>query len=238
MLFVAGLCLRQKRLFVSLFSRILAVLALFACDASVPAQISRVTPVVQVVRKCRQSVVAIFYPGAKKAVGAGIIIHEKGYVMTDAHVVGKYKLLPIMLFDGAKLTGTVLVVDHELDLAIIRLDTDKKLTALFPSSISDLEVGETAIAIGCPFGYPNTVTVGIISALNRNIVMPNDVTATGLIQFDVPINPGNSGGPLLDINGDLIGIVVATRDGGTGISFATNAKTMKLFYAKHVLAVK
>src|SRR5205814_1119156 len=91
----------------------------------------------------------------------------------------------------------------------------------------DLMVGETVIAIGHPYGYQNTVTTGIVSALGREITMPNGETLTNLIQTSASINPGNSGGPLLNINGQLIGINVALRDGAQGIAFALNAETVK-----------
>ena len=229
----ARVCSLKKPLCASFFTRIVAVLAVLAWAAPLASQVSRVTPVVQAVRKNRASVVAIYHPGKPTAFATGIIVHEKGYVMTNAHVVAAFKTLAVKLFDGTELTGTVLVVERDHDLAIIRLDTNKKLKALLPTPNDDLEVGETAIAIGNPFGYTNTVTTGIISALNRSIVLPNGVTLGGLIQFDVPINPGNSGGPLLNINGELIGINVAIREGAQGISFAINANTIELISAKH-----
>ncbi len=99
-------------------------------------------------------------------------------------------------------------------------------------------VGETVIAIGHPFGYVNTVSTGIISALDREITMPAGDALTGLIQTNASINPGNSGGPLLNINGELIGINVALRDGAQGIAFAINAGTVTGMLQKHLSASK
>ena len=94
-----------------------------------------------------------------------------------------------------------------------RSTQEKPLKALHLAPIDDFLVGETVIAIGNPYGYEGTVSGGIISALNREVTMPNDIVMTGLIQHDAPINPGNSGGPLVNINAEVIGINVAMRDG-------------------------
>ena len=95
-------------------------------------------------------------------------------------------------------------------------------------------VGETVIAIGHPFGYTNTVSTGIISALGREITMPEGEVLGNLIQTNASINPGNSGGPLLNINGELIGINVALREGAQGIAFALNADTVQQVLSKHL----
>jgi len=213
------------------------MLAVLVFAAQVPAQVSRVTPVVQAVRKCRAGVVGIYHLDRPKAIGTGIII-QNGYVVTNAHVVGKFKSLQIKLFDGTELTGTVVAVESSHDLAIIQLQTNKKLKVLTPRLVDDLEVGETAIVIGNPYGYTNSVSTGIISALNRKLELPSGVTMTGLIQFDVAINPGSSGGPLLNIDGELIGIIVAMRDGAQCIGFAINADTINAICTKHIPEVK
>jgi serine protease Do len=99
-------------------------------------------------------------------------------------------------------------------------------------------VGETVIAIGNPFGFANTVSTGIISALEREITMPAGDTLTNLIQTNASINPGNSGGPLVNINGELIGINVALREGAQGIAFAINVDSVKKVLRKHLSAAK
>ena len=104
--------------------------------------------------------------------------------------------------------------------------------------VDDLMVGETVIAIGHPFGYTHTVSTGIISALGREITMPTGDVLTGLIQTNASINPGNSGGPLLNINGEFIGINVALREGAQNIAFAINAGTVKSFLQQHLSATQ
>ena len=99
-------------------------------------------------------------------------------------------------------------------------------------------VGETVIAVGHPFGFTNSVSTGIISALDREITMPDGETLTRLIQTNASINPGNSGGPMLNINGELIGINVALREGAQGIAFALNADTVQQMLSKHLSAGK
>jgi serine protease Do len=99
-------------------------------------------------------------------------------------------------------------------------------------------VGETVIAVGHPFGYTNTVSVGIVSALGREVTMPTGETIGGLIQTDASINPGNSGGPLLNVNGELIGINMALREGAQGIAFAINAGTVRAALSEHLSAAK
>jgi serine protease Do len=97
-------------------------------------------------------------------------------------------------------------------------------------------VGETVIAVGHPYGYTNTVSTGIVSALGREITMPSGETLTNLIQTDASINPGNSGGPLLNINGELVGINVAIREGARGIAFALPAEEVQRSLAKYLSA--
>jgi serine protease Do len=112
------------------------------------------------------------------------------------------------------------------------------LTELSFGPSADLMVGETVIAIGHPFGYTNTVSTGIISAVGREVTMPNGDSLTNLIQTNASINPGNSGGPMLNINGELIGINVALREGAQGIAFALNADSVQQALAGHLSAAR
>ena len=107
-----------------------------------------------------------------------------------------------------------------------------------PAPAKDLMVGETVIAVGNPFGYTNTVFTGIIAALGREITMPTGDVLKDLIQTNAPINPGNSGGPLLNINGEFIGINTAIREGAQNIAFAINAETITSFLQQHLSANK
>src|SRR5207237_7199463 len=124
------------------------------------------------------------------------------------------------LHDGNDYPAQVVTADEHHDLAILHVQADHRLPALPLGPGSDLLVGETVIAVGHPFGYTNTVSTGIVSALGREITMPTGDTLVNLIQTNASINPGNSGGPLLNINGELIGINVALREGVQGIAFA------------------
>ena len=200
--------------------------------------ISRTTAVVEAVKKTVAGVVAIRVPrqGQKDMIGAGIIVDESGLILTNRHVTGGKKQLKIRLHDGTELTGEVALTDPDLDLALLQINTTKKLTVLHLGPTDDLMVGETVLAIGSPFGYEATVSRGIISALNREITMPNDVVMTGLIQHDASINPGNSGGPLININAEVIGVNIAMRDGAQNIAFTINARTVQGFltrYSRH-----
>jgi serine protease Do len=204
-----------------------------------PEQFPRRNPITEAVRKTKQSIVCIGVPrpgGGKDMIGGGVIIDERGIIITNRHVVGPRQTVTVCLHDGTKLTGEVLVGDPACDMAIVRIDAGKSLDAVSLAPVKDLMVGETVIAIGHPLGYTNSVTTGIISALNRKIELPTRDVLDGLIQVTAPINAGNSGGALLNINGELIGINVAVREGAQAIAFAINAGNVKAFLAKHLSA--
>ena len=110
--------------------------------------------------------------------------------------------------------------DPVMDLALLKVDADHTLAAVKIGTSSDLMVGETVITIGNAFGYENTVSVGIVSALHRDVTLSDEQVYRNLIQTDACINPGNSGGPLINVDGELIGINVAVRAGAQGIGFA------------------
>jgi serine protease Do len=201
---------------------------------------SRRTPIVEAVQKTRHSIVTVKVPqaGSRDTVGTGVIVDESGTVITNRHVVGGARSVKVRLFDGTEVTAGIVATEPSWDLAVLQIATKRELSALTLAPVSDLMVGETVIAVGHPFGYTNTVSTGIISALGREITMPTGDVLTDLIQTDASINPGNSGGPLLNINGELIGINVALRDGAQGIAFAIKADTVKKVLAKHVSARK
>jgi serine protease Do len=199
---------------------------------------SRRTPVVEAVQKVQASVVSI--SSEKKAasssrwpfsaeenarprvsgMGTGVILDGRGYILTNHHVVDKVQGIEVHLADGAVYPARVLQSDEAMDLAMLKVDAGKPLPAVSIGASSDLMVGETVITIGNAFGYENTVSVGIISALKRNVTLADDQVYRNLIQTDACINPGNSGGPLINIDGELIGINVAVRAGAQGIGFA------------------
>jgi serine protease Do len=152
--------------------------------------------------------------------GSGVIVDGRGYVLTNYHVVDKVQGVVVELFDGTTYPARVLQNDAVMDLAVLKIEPASPLAAVEIGTSSDLMIGESVITIGNAFGYENTVSVGIISALHRDVTLSDDQVYRNLIQTDACINPGNSGGPLINIEGELIGINVAVRAGAQGIGFA------------------
>jgi len=167
-----------------------------------------------------------FDPGFRQSdkrtsLGSGVIIDGKrGFILTNAHVIAKAEDISVVLLDERTFNAQVVGADPDSDLAVLRITSDEALPAIEMGRSDDLMIGETVIAIGNPFGFSHTVTTGVISALNRSI-RSNDTIYHDFIQTDASINPGNSGGPLLNINGDLIGINTAIYAKAQGIGFAT-----------------
>jgi serine protease Do len=152
--------------------------------------------------------------------GTGVIIDPRGYIITNLHVVQDVPKIEVTLPDGTTSIAQLLKYEQETDLALIKINTDVDLPVIQFGTSHDLLRGETVIAIGNPFGYHNTVTVGVISAMHRDVPVNGSQEYRDLIQTSADINPGNSGGPLLNVNGDVIGINVAVRVGAQGIGFA------------------
>ena len=162
-------------------------------------------------------------------VGSGILFDSRGWILTNKHVVEGAKTITVRLEDDRQRAGTVYGLDTLTDLAIVKVDGLSDLPVAPIGDSASLQVGELAIAIGSPLGlqYPDSVTVGIISALDRDIAVASDdpsSTATtvlhGLIQTDAAINPGNSGGPLVDASGRVVGVTTAEAQTAQGIGFA------------------
>jgi S1-C subfamily serine protease len=169
--------------------------------------------VIRVARQATPAVVAVAVPGGS---GSGVIIRQDGVVITNAHVVRNATEVEIGLADGRRVAGRVIGRDPSVDVAVVRVQAANLPAA--PLADSDqLEVGQTAIAIGNPIGLERTVTTGVVSAVNRS---PRGFELGGLIQTDAAINPGNSGGPLLDSQGRVIGINTVIVQGATGLGFA------------------
>jgi len=158
-----------------------------------------------------------------QSAGSGFVIHKAGYIITNAHVVARTQDPKVIFADKREYDARLIAADQEHDLAVLKIEADKPLPHLKLGRSDDLMVGETVIAIGNPFGYENTVTAGIVSALERQLVFSGDqgdVTYRGLIQTDAAINPGNSGGPLLNVLGELVGINSAIRGDAENMGFA------------------
>lgn len=228
--------------------RLAALLAVAAACIAMSGERSyaasqRETPIVLAVRRAQPAVVNI---SSEKTVvgrsgwenslstaqrvngmGSGVVIDERGYIITNAHVVDRVTSLRVRLLDGGTHEATVIGVDRSTDLALVKIDAGRPLPTIPLGTSHDLMIGETVIAVGNAYGYENTVTRGIISALGRTVKLNEDLTYYDLIQTDSSINPGNSGGALLNIDGDLVGVNVAIRAGASGISFAIPVDTMR-----------
>ncbi|MBF0549354.1 MAG: trypsin-like peptidase domain-containing protein, partial [Deltaproteobacteria bacterium] len=154
------------------------------------------------------------------SLGSGVIVDgKKGFVLTNYHVVVRATKITVALGQDRTLEATVVGVDPDTDLAVVKVNSPKPLPSIAMGNSDDLMIGETAIAIGNPFGLSHTVTVGVISALHRSF-RTGDRTYHDFIQTDASINPGNSGGPLLNIDGELVGITTAIYSQAEGIGFA------------------
>ena len=169
--------------------------------------------------------------------GSGVIVDENGYIITNHHVIQNADRIRVRVFDNgadeelhdAKLIGS----DPETDLAVIKIDVDKPLSAIPIGNSDAVQVGDWAIAVGSPFGYEETVTVGIISAKAREVDSSQQGQFKRFLQTDAAINPGNSGGPLLNIRGELIGVntAIVSRSGGSeGLGFAMPSKVVVNVY--------
>jgi serine protease Do len=158
--------------------------------------------------------------------GTGIVIDPRGYIITNYHVVEDVSTIRASLSDGSTYPARVLARDVESDLALLKVEPTRPLPTMPLGTTSDLMVGETVIAIGNAYGYQYTVTVGVVSAVKRDVSLNKEISYKSLIQTDASINPGNSGGPLVNINGELVGVNVAIRAGAQGISFAIPVETM------------
>jgi S1-C subfamily serine protease len=183
-----------------------------------------------VVAKVRPSVVTILTRGvpagplphaAQSGSGSGIIIDPSGYILTNNHLVEGVKSLVVGLSTGRLTPGRVVARDFLLDLALVKI-TAQDLVPASLNQFAQLEIGETVVAIGNPLALKggSTVTVGVVSAMDRSVLTPNGETLYDLIQTDAAINPGNSGGPLVDLKGQVVGINVAIAPSAQAISYA------------------
>jgi serine protease Do len=169
-------------------------------------------------------------PIRERSLGSGVIVDSKGYILTNRHVVEKADRIRVRFEDdppGVQHDAKVIGADQETDLAVIKVDVDHPLPAAKMGNSDGMQVGDWVLAIGSPFGQAGTVTAGIVSAKGRDIV-PGRQFQT-FIQTDAAINPGNSGGPLVNLNGEVIGIntaILSETNAYAGIGFALPSKTV------------
>ncbi len=157
---------------------------------------------------------------AVTSLGSGVIVAPEGYVLTNNHVIERGARFRVQLLDGRELIAKAVGTDPSSDLAVLKLDANEHLPHLPMGHSDDLMIGETVIAIGNPFGLAHTVTTGVVSAVHRNF-KAGDRTLFDFIQTDASINPGNSGGPLINIEGQLIGVntaILGERNAGIGFA--------------------
>jgi serine protease Do len=248
--------IKLKKLFPALFlaAGMIPGLGLFN-DQALADQASRTTPVVKVVRELAPAVVNIsaqsrtvvspFRSGDRNidrffeeffgpmqqehsSLGSGVIIDgAKGLLVTNSHVVSRASKIMVQLADKRRLAAKVVGADPESDLALLRIQPPGKLPQVRLGNSDQLMIGESVIAIGNPFGLSHTVTSGVVSALHRKVRSGGGKWLDDLIQTDASINPGNSGGPLLNADGEVIGINTAIYANAQGIGFAIPVNRLK-----------
>jgi S1-C subfamily serine protease len=177
---------------------------------------------------------AFMQPVPVRGQGSGLIISSDGYIVTNDHVISGAEDIEIRLTTGYVTSARVIGTDPSTDTAVLKIEAPFELSAARLGDSNDLKPGQLAIAIGNPFGFQNTVTIGVISALNRTLRSSDNFNIRGIIQTDAAVNPGNSGGPLVNSHGAVIGIntaIFSTLQGGfqafQGIGFAIPINTVE-----------
>jgi serine protease Do len=213
--------------------------SLFVASSVAQQPSSRYSPIVIAVQKAAPSVVNISgkkttsvksFSGQRdtaqvNGMGTGFFIDPSGYILTNYHVIAginniQVKLNSLATHPQTKHSAKLIGFNEHVDLAIIKITSDTNFQVMSLATSSDLMLGETVIAIGNAYGYEDTITRGIVSALHRRVEVNTDQYYEDLIQTDASINPGNSGGPLINIQGDAIGVNVAVRVGAQAIGFS------------------
>jgi 2-alkenal reductase len=177
------------------------------------------------------------FPDGPRGQGSGFLFNDQGYIVTNNHVIAGASELQVRFYEGTTIMADVIGVDPDSDLAVIKVDALPPGVAPLPIGDSrEVQVGQTAVAIGNPFGEQNTLTVGVVSGLGRTLRGPSRGFGTfsipNIIQTDAAINPGNSGGPLLNVRGEVIGVntAIAVSLGSTnfeGVGYAVPASTIR-----------
>jgi S1-C subfamily serine protease len=168
---------------------------------------------------------------ASEAQGSGFVVSGDGRIVTNEHVVDGASSIRVKFWNGKTYAARIVESDPSLDLAVLKVDAPS--SALHPLTLadsSDVQVGDAVVAIGSPFGLSETVTSGIVSAVHRRITATNNATITNAIQTDAAINHGNSGGPLLNAEGQVIGVnsqIESDSGGNDGVGFAVSSDSVK-----------
>jgi len=205
-------------------------MGLFFVGRSVMDSYSQI--IINAVEKLRTSVVKIEQYAVREGretvtgTGTGFLFSSDGYLFTNSHVVKKASHLRTILYDGSIHNATLIGEDQYTDLAILKIDAIDYTPAILGDS-DILSIGQLAIAIGNPLGFQHTVTAGVISALGRTLSSETGVNMDSMIQTDASLNPGNSGGPLINADGEVIGVNTATIRGAQGLCFAISINTAK-----------
>jgi S1-C subfamily serine protease len=172
-----------------------------------------------------------FNDGLTEGTGTGFIVDQEGHIVTNSHVVDGAVQIEVNFFDGRIVRGEVVGLDPDSDLAVVKVDVPAEtLQPIAMGDSDELFVGQTVVAIGSPFGQSWTMTTGIISALNRTIQGLGNFSIGSVIQTDAAINPGNSGGPLVNLQGEVIGVnaqIISQTRSNTGIGFAIPINLVK-----------
>ncbi|ABO49296.1 peptidase S1 and S6, chymotrypsin/Hap [Desulforamulus reducens MI-1] len=165
----------------------------------------------------------------QKGMGSGFIVSEDGYIITNNHVIEGATQIQVTLTTNKSYQAKVVGSDRELDLAVLKINPDNQLKTLKLGNSDQAEVGDWVIAIGNPYGLDHTVTVGVISAKGRPVSI-EDKNFRNLLQTDASINPGNSGGPLINLQGEVVGVNTAVNAQAQGIGFAIPSTTVASVY--------
>ena len=169
----------------------------------------------------------------QNALGSGFVIDKTGYIVTNYHVVQGARSIRVTFSNNSSITARVVGSDPSTDIAVLKVETPASALTPLPLGDSDrVQVGDSVVAIGNPFGLSRTVTAGIVSAIQREITAPNEYAIDHVIQTDAPINHGNSGGPLINSRGEVIGVnsqieTGGSIDGNVGVGFAIPSNTVK-----------
>lgn len=188
--------------------------------------------IIDAVEKVKTAVVKIeIYQNRKgqevmAGTGSGFLFSSDGYLFTNSHVVSKATKIKVLLYDGTHYIAHLIGEDQDSDLAILKIAAaDFKPVKL--GNAEDLQIGQLVIAIGNPLGFQHTVTAGVVSALGRTLQSQTGHMMDSMIQTDASLNPGNSGGPLINSDGEVVGVNTATIQGAQGLCFAISINTAK-----------